>query len=64
MHSNCRANAVRPASVIVSGGIRSDQDLRRAASFFDRGVAGAIVGRALYTGDVDLGPTLEMLACS
>jgi phosphoribosylformimino-5-aminoimidazole carboxamide ribotide isomerase len=50
--------------VIVSGGIRSDQDLRRAASFADRGIAGAIVGRALYTGAVDLGRTLEMLACS
>jgi len=50
--------------VIVSGGIRSDQDLRRAASFTDRGIAGAIVGRALYTGDVDLGRSLEMLSCS
>jgi phosphoribosylformimino-5-aminoimidazole carboxamide ribotide isomerase len=50
--------------VIVSGGIRSDQEVRRAASFSDRGIAGAIVGRALYTGAVDLGRTLEMLACS
>jgi phosphoribosylformimino-5-aminoimidazole carboxamide ribotide isomerase len=50
--------------VIVSGGIRSDQDVRRAASFADRGIAGAIVGRALYTGHVDLGRTLEMLSCS
>jgi phosphoribosylformimino-5-aminoimidazole carboxamide ribonucleotide (ProFAR) isomerase len=27
------------------------------------GIAGAIVGRALYTGGVDLGATLGRLAC-
>ena len=50
--------------VIVSGGIRSDGDLRRAASLVDRGISGAIVGRALYTGAVDLGRALDAISCS
>ena len=50
--------------VIVSGGIRSAQDVLDAAAQAGRGIAGAIVGRALYTGDLDLGATLEQLACS
>ena len=48
--------------VIVSGGIRSSADVLAAARA-GGGIAGAIVGRALYTGDVDLGATLEQLAC-
>ena len=50
--------------VIVSGGVRSQADVRRAASLAGGGIAGAIVGRALYTGDVDLGRALEELGCS
>ncbi len=50
--------------VIVSGGIRSQEDVRRAASLAGGGIAGAIVGRALYTGDIDLGRALEELGCS
>ena len=50
--------------VIVSGGIRSDDDLSRAALLADRGVSGAIVGRALYTGAVDLGRALDAIPCS
>ena len=50
--------------VIVSGGVRSQEDVRRAASLAGGGIAGAIVGRALYTGDVDLGRALEDLGCS
>jgi phosphoribosylformimino-5-aminoimidazole carboxamide ribotide isomerase len=50
--------------VIVSGGVRSQEDLRRAVSLAGGGIAGAIVGRALYTGDVDLGRALEELGCS
>ena len=49
--------------VIVSGGISSEEDLLRAASFRARGIAGAIVGRALYTGAVRLAETLEKIAC-
>jgi uncharacterized protein related to proFAR isomerase len=34
-----------------------------AATFSARGVSGAIVGRAIYTGAVDIGRTLEKLPC-
>jgi phosphoribosylformimino-5-aminoimidazole carboxamide ribotide isomerase len=47
--------------VIVSGGIRDAADVLAAAAH--PGLAGAIVGRALYTGALDLGATLEQLAC-
>ena len=49
--------------VIVSGGIASEDDVVRASAHADRGVAGVIVGRALYTGAVDLGRTLERVSC-
>jgi phosphoribosylformimino-5-aminoimidazole carboxamide ribotide isomerase len=47
--------------VIASGGVGSLDDVRRASG---RGLAGLIVGRALYTGAVDLGAALEIAACS
>lgn len=47
------------AAVIVSGGVSSLEDLRRAA---DAGLAGAIVGRALYEGRVDLPQALRAAA--
>jgi len=50
--------------VILSGGVGSEDDVLRAATYRSRGVAGAIVGRAIYTGAVDIGRTLEKLACS
>jgi phosphoribosylformimino-5-aminoimidazole carboxamide ribotide isomerase len=37
--------------IIVAGGISSLKHLKRLAKL---GVEGAIVGRALYTGDIDL----------
>lgn len=49
--------------VVVSGGVGSLDDVRRAAALASRGVAGVIVGRALYTGAVDLGQALEGAAC-
>ncbi|MEM7410128.1 MAG: 1-(5-phosphoribosyl)-5-[(5-phosphoribosylamino)methylideneamino]imidazole-4-carboxamide isomerase [Myxococcota bacterium] len=52
--------------VIVSGGVSSVEDLEAAARESARGIAGAIVGRALYTGDVDLATALarvEDVAC-
>lgn len=48
--------------VIVSGGVSSEDDLVAAARLAPRGIAGAIVGRALYTGAVDLGSALRRLA--
>jgi phosphoribosylformimino-5-aminoimidazole carboxamide ribotide isomerase len=47
--------------VIVSGGIASEEDVLRAAGYRDSGIAGAIVGRALYTGALDLAHTLERI---
>lgn len=40
--------------VIASGGVSSLDDLRRLRALADKGVSGVIVGKALYTGDVDL----------
>jgi phosphoribosylformimino-5-aminoimidazole carboxamide ribotide isomerase len=40
--------------VIVSGGVSRTEDLVAAAAHAGDGIAGAIVGRALYTGAVDL----------
>ena len=64
---NLEATAELAASVaipvIVSGGIRSAADVLAAAARPGAGSRGVIVGRALYTGGVDLGATLEQLAC-
>jgi phosphoribosylformimino-5-aminoimidazole carboxamide ribotide isomerase len=40
--------------VIASGGVSSVQDLVNLIKLEAVGVTGAIVGRAIYTGDVDL----------
>jgi phosphoribosylformimino-5-aminoimidazole carboxamide ribotide isomerase len=48
--------------VIASGGVASVEDLRRLAAI--PGVVGAVVGRALYTGAIDLHEALEALAPS
>jgi len=48
--------------VIVSGGVASEDDLVSAARCADRGIAGAIIGRALYTGAIDLDSALRRLA--
>lgn len=48
--------------VIASGGVGSMEDVLRLAEYADDGIVGAIVGRALYTGDVVLRDVLEALA--
>jgi len=48
--------------VIASGGVGTEEDVRRSCALAARGVAGLIVGRALYTGAVDLGRALEIAA--
>ena len=40
--------------VIASGGVSSQDDLRALCQVADEGVMGAIIGRALYEGDLDL----------
>jgi phosphoribosylformimino-5-aminoimidazole carboxamide ribotide isomerase len=47
------------AAVIVSGGVASLDDLQRAA---EAGLSGAIVGRALYEGRLDLSQALRAAA--
>jgi len=48
--------------VIVSGGVSSETDIVRSATLAPRGIAGVIVGRAIYTGDVSLPSALARLA--
>jgi phosphoribosylformimino-5-aminoimidazole carboxamide ribotide isomerase len=50
--------------VIASGGVGSEDHVRAAARLAPRGVAGIIVGRALFTGALDLGRALRIAACS
>ena len=45
--------------VIVSGGVSSVDDLIESAQRSASGIAGAIVGRALYTGAIELSDALE-----
>jgi phosphoribosylformimino-5-aminoimidazole carboxamide ribotide isomerase len=50
--------------IIASGGVGSIDDVRATAARAGDGVAGLIVGRALYDGSVDLAQALEVAACS
>lgn len=49
--------------VIASGGVGSQADIQNAAALHAQGIAGVIVGRALYTGAVDLERALKGIAC-
>jgi phosphoribosylformimino-5-aminoimidazole carboxamide ribotide isomerase len=55
---NIEATAALAASigipVIVSGGVSTNEDIVEAAKYHDKGICGVIVGRAIYTGNVDL----------
>ncbi len=51
-----QAIAFRPAEIIAAGGIGSVADIRAVRAI---GCAGAIVGRALYDGTMDLSSALE-----
>ncbi len=52
---------VKPKGLIVSGGVSSQQDLRRLKPLEPRGVIGAIVGKALYEHSIDLAEALAAL---
>ena len=43
-----------PIPVIASGGLSTLDDIRRLLDVEQYGIMGAITGRALYTGDLDL----------
>ena len=47
--------------VIVSGGVATTEDVVRAAHHRNQGICGVIVGRAIYTGDVDLSLALRQV---
>jgi phosphoribosylformimino-5-aminoimidazole carboxamide ribotide isomerase len=52
----------QPKQVIASGGIASLEDLKRLAGLEPRGVIGAIVGKALYEGTLDLQEAIEAVS--
>ncbi len=45
--------------VIVSGGVSNNMDIIESARLAYKGICGVIVGRAIYTGDVDLDAALR-----
>ena len=45
--------------VIVSGGVSNNKDIVESARLAEKGICGVIVGRAIYTGDVDLDVALR-----
>lgn len=49
-------------TVIASGGVSQFTDLTRLAEHREQGVGGAIVGKALYTGSIELTDALRQLA--
>lgn len=48
-------------SVIASGGVSRDEDIDRLAAHEGEGVSGAIIGKALYTGSIDLAKAHQRL---
>lgn len=46
--------------IIASGGVASLEDIRRVKSVEDGGVCGCIIGKAIYTGAVDLKAALAL----
>jgi phosphoribosylformimino-5-aminoimidazole carboxamide ribotide isomerase len=50
------SQASQSGSLIASGGVSSLADLRDLAEL---GVEGAIVGKAIYTGDIDLATAIR-----
>lgn len=49
--------------VILSGGVSSIHDLLSIKAFFNKGIEGAIIGRAMYDGAIDPKRALELTAC-
>jgi len=49
-------------SVIASGGVASLDDVRELRSVESSGVVGVVIGKALYTGDVDLAQAIAIAA--
>ncbi|HEX9780781.1 MAG TPA: 1-(5-phosphoribosyl)-5-[(5-phosphoribosylamino)methylideneamino]imidazole-4-carboxamide isomerase [bacterium] len=52
----------RPAALIASGGIAALEHIRLLQGLAPRGIAGAIVGKALYEGAIDLAAAIRAVA--
>ena len=48
----------------MSGGVSSEADILAALAQADSGIAGIIVGKAIYTGAVDLASALAAIEAS
>jgi phosphoribosylformimino-5-aminoimidazole carboxamide ribotide isomerase len=46
--------------VIASGGLRDLDDIRALLAVSDQGILGAITGRAIYEGTLDLSDALQL----
>jgi phosphoribosylformimino-5-aminoimidazole carboxamide ribotide isomerase len=57
---NASENPSHHFKVIVSGGVASLEDVRRVKAEAHRGLEGLIIGKALYTGAVDLAAALQI----
>ncbi len=51
-----------PCRVIASGGIASQADIEQLKQLAPRGVIGAIIGKALYEGAIDLAQAIQAVA--
>ena len=49
-------------NVIASGGVSVMDDLLRLSRHADDGIGGAIVGKALYTGSIDLSEAVRAVS--
>lgn len=57
---NSDLNGKRRFQVIASGGVASLEDVRRLKSVEHEGIEGVIIGKALYTGAVNLAEAMEI----
>ncbi len=53
---------VGPQQLIASGGIASLEDLKRLQALEPRGLTGAIIGKALYEGQIDLKEAIQAVS--
>jgi phosphoribosylformimino-5-aminoimidazole carboxamide ribotide isomerase len=54
------ARGQRGFKVIVSGGVAGIEDVKRVKAAEDKGLEGLIIGKALYTGAVDLAEAMQV----
>ena len=54
--------AMGPKQLIVSGGIASISDLKQLKGLESRGLLGAIIGKALYEGAIDLKEAIQIMS--